>query len=191
MNKEDTLILFGRSPFINEIKKYIPRIIKKWHTMGCNTFCESFPDVEYVIFYDDICPKVGENSTIITDNLNYVNEHRKAYSLLHNHPKVETWKVIKMRNRFAEEDDELSLCVHTPSMALDWAYKKGFKNVVLAGIDLIPNTKHFDSEAYIFNNEAVKTARLHLTGVATRYLNIYQLNSRSDLLPKVGLEELI
>ena len=53
---DKTLILFGRSPFINEIAQYIPDLCNKYHTMGCNYFCDTFPMVEYVIFYDDIVP---------------------------------------------------------------------------------------------------------------------------------------
>ena len=65
LDTKDTLILFGRSPFINKIRDKVPEIIKKYTTMGCNYFCESFPEVDHVIFYDDICPKV-KNSTIVT-----------------------------------------------------------------------------------------------------------------------------
>lgn len=178
---EDTLILFGRSPFINKIRDKIPYLISKYHTMGCNTFCESFPDVEYVIFYDDIAPKV-KDSIIITD---IKNKDRNAHDLLQTH-KHELYIVNKDDWFFSKEKSTLNLCVHTPSMALNWAYQKGFKNVVIAGIDLIPDTKHFDSEKKIFPQEAINQARRHLTKIATQYLNIYQLNPDSDLdLPKI------
>ena len=55
---DKTLILFGRSPFINKIAEYIPELCNKYHTMGCNYFVNSFPEVEYVVFYDDLVPKV-------------------------------------------------------------------------------------------------------------------------------------
>lgn len=181
--RDDTLILFGRSPFINEIRDKIPYLIENYHTMGCNTFCESFPDVEYVIFYDDISPKV-KDSIIITDEKNLT---RNAKELLETH-RHETYQIKKDDWTFSEDKNVLHLCVHTPSMALNWAYQKGFKEVILAGIDLIPDTPHFDSCAKIFSNEAIKQARKHLEQIATKYLNIYQLNPNSYLdLPKKEL----
>ena len=191
MNPDDTLILFGRSPFINQIKDYIPKLIKKYHTMGCNYFCNTFPEVEYVIFYDDIVPNVID-STIVTDRQNWENEHKKSCQLCRSHPKIELYKIQEDRNRFSEEEGTLSYCAHSPSIALDWAYQKGFNNVVLAGIDLVRGTKHFDSEDYIFGENAILAARKHLQFIATRYLNIYQLNPESDfLLEKIALEALL
>ena len=174
--RDDTLILFGRSPFINKIGHRIPYLIENYHTMGCNSFCESYPDVEYVIFYDDISPKV-KDSTIITDVKNLT---KNAHELLETH-KHELYNVKKVFETFSEEKGLLHLWIHTPSMALNWAYQKGFKNVVLAGIDLIPNTAHFDSATLIFSEESIKQAKKHLLETATKYLNIYQMNPNSGL----------
>lgn len=191
LNKEDTLILFGRSPFINQIRNYIPDLIKNWHTMGINYFCDTFPDVEYVLFYDDIVPNV-KDSVIVTDKQNYENENRKSYQLCRTHQKIELYKIQEKRNRFSEEEGTLSYCAHSPSIALDWAYQKGFKNVVLVGIDLVRGTKHFDSEDYIFGEYAIQAARKHLVNIATKYLNIFQLNPESDLgLEKIGIDDLL
>ena len=83
-------------------------------------------------------------------------------------------------------------------MALNWAYKKGFKTVVLAGIDLIVNTKHFDKDTTPdadgpdFTDSAILRARTHLTDVAQKYLKIYQLNPESNIeLPKISLKDLL
>lgn len=183
MNKDDTLILFGRSPFINEIKNSIPKLIKNWHTVGCNYFCDTFPDVEYVAFYDNILPNV-KDSTIITDIKNADNEVVKSHKHELYYIKKDSWK-------FSEDKNILHLCVHTPSMVLNWAYLKGFRNVVIAGIDLIPDTAHFDSCAKIFCDKAIDEARRHLETIAKRYVNIYQLNPNSYLdLDKISLSSL-
>lgn len=180
------LIIFGRSPYINEIRDYIPNLINKHTTMGLNFFCDTFPNVDYVMFYDDIKPKV-QQSTIITRYENLKN----SAGLIYSHP-YELYNVRKNGLEFSEDAATLHFCVHTPSMALNWAYLKGFKDVVLAGIDLIPNTLHFDDDKPIFDNRTITTARHHLENVCTRYLNIYQLNPDSDLkLPKIKMEDLI
>lgn len=201
MNKFDydtTLILFGRSPYINEIKNEIPLLIKEYHTMGCNYFCETFPDVEYVVFYDDITPKVNPESIIITNVKHYQDITKKCYKLCHEHNNIEFYTVNKDDDEFSTGDSRLNFCIHTPSMALNWAYKKGFKTVILAGIDLIKDTPHFDADTAPdanypnFNDSAIGRARRHLTEVASRYLKVYQLNPKSDIeLEKVTIKELL
>ena len=201
MNKFDfdtTLILFGRSPYINEIKNEIPLLIKKYHTMGCNYFCETFPDVEYVVFYDDISPKVKAESIIITNVKHYFDETKVANKLCREHKNIEFYTINKDDNDFSTGDSRLNFCIHTPSMALNWAYKNGFKTVILAGIDLIKVTPHFDADTAPdatcpnFNDSAIERARKHLTDVASRYLKIYQLNPKSDIeLEKITIRELL
>ena len=197
-NYEDTLILFGRSPYINKIADYIPELCKKYHTMGCNYFCNTFPQVKYVIFHDDICPNVQENQTIITNILYLRRKNSNCNRLLENHEKKELYVIHKNLKKFAEDINSLNFCIHTPSIALDWAYKKGFKNIVLAGIDLTTQNQHFDykttpdQNGHTFNDKSLFTAREHLTNVAAKYLNIYQLNPDNDLeLSKVNIADLI
>ncbi len=83
-------------------------------------------------------------------------------------------------------------------MALNWAYKHGFTNVIIAGIDLVVNTEHFDKDTTpdqdgpTFNDYAVLEARRHLVNVAGNYLKIYQLNPNNDLeLEKIEIKELL
>lgn len=196
-NFDDTLILFGRSPFINKIADFIPDLCSKYHTMGCNYFCNTFPMVEYVIFHDDICPNVSDNSTIIT-NILYLRKKSNCQNLLENHEKKELFVIHRNFKKFADDIGSLNFCIHTPSMAFDWAYKKGFKNVILAGIDLTSQNQHFDykttpdQNGHTFQEQSLLKAREHLYNVANKHLNIYQLNPDSDLdLPKLNIADLL
>lgn len=199
LNRKDTLILFGRSPFINKIAQYIPDLCKKYHTMGCNYFVNSFPEVEYVIFYDDLVPNVEPDHKIIT-NINYCHDKKyKSYNLLQNHAKKSLYIINKQFDTFSQNSLILHFCIHTPSMALNWAWQNGFKNVVIAGIDLtLKNNEHFDKEitpdrdGHDFNVSAIKAARKHLEVVTPQYLNVYQLNPQNDInIPKIGISELL
>lgn len=196
-NFDDTLILFGRSPFINEISDYIPDICSKYHTIGCNYFCNTFPMVEYVIFYDDILPNVPENATIIT-NILYLRKKSNCQQLLEKHEKKELFVIHKNFKSFALDRNSLNFCIHTPSIAFDWAYKKGFKNVIIAGIDLNTNNQHFDYQTtpdqngHTFKDHSILAARKHLKEIAQKHLHIYQLNPESDLdLPKINIADLL
>lgn len=196
---DTTLILFGRSPFINQISDYIPELCAKYHTMGCNYFVDSFPMVEYTIFYDDIAPKVTENTKIITNISYYYDSLKKSYNLLRTHGNCELFKIKKESDKFSKKQSMLYFCIHTPSMALNWAFLKGFKTIIIAGIDLtLENREHFDkastpdADSNDFNKPAIQVARNHLYNVAQKYLTIYQLNPDSDLkLPKVNITDLI
>lgn len=181
------VIIFGRSPYINEIKEYIPELIKKHTTIGINYFCNTYPDVDYVCFYDNILPNV-KHSTIITS---YKNAEKEPRNLILSH-NYELYHIVRNGECFSEEPNILNFCMHTPSMALNWAYLKGYKEAVLAGIDLIPNTKHFDDNKICLSESSMETARNHLENVATKYLKIYQLNPNSNLkLPKIKMEDLL
>lgn len=198
LNYDDTLILFGRSPYISKIDKYIPELCSKYHTMGCNYFCNTYPDVEYVVFFDDIVPNIQPHHTIITNIKHAHQEAKKCNRLVRGHKKTELYIINRDSHRFTDNAYALNFCIHTPSMALNWAYKKGFKTVVLAGIDLVLNTPHFDKDTTPdadgpdFTSSAIFRAREHLTKVATQYLDIYQLNPKSDIdLPKIKIKDLL
>ena len=197
-----TLILFGRSPYINEIKEDIPTLISKWHTMGCNYFCETFPQVEYCVFNDEISPKVAPSTTIVS-NVEYYKDPRRHNNLLcRQHPKKQLYVINKSRDMyegFAKSKHKLNFYLHTPSIALNWAWKNEFKTVILAGIDLNINAmQHFDAnstpdrDACNFKEYTCINARKYLTEVCTKYLDIYQLNPNSDIeLPKVNIKDLL
>ena len=196
---DKTLILFGRSPFINSISDYIPELCEKYHTMGCNYFVNSFPMVEYVIFYDDLVPDVQTYTKIVTNLAYYYDKSKKCYELLRTHGSCEFYKIKRDCDKFSKKPNTLHFCIHTPSMALNWAWFKGYKNVVIAGIDLtLENRLHFDkdttpdADSNDFNKPAIQIARNHLENIATRHLNVYQLNPDSDLkIPKITIKDLL
>ncbi len=194
MNKEDTLILFGRSPYINGIRKYIPQICQKWHTMGVNSFCNVYPQVEYVIFNDknadvEFTPKHRVIANILRSNITEKNGQK-----LEKHLNKEFYFCAK--KKFFEEDlnqKKLSFFSHTPSMALNWAYLNGFKNVVLIGIDLTP-TGHFDKPDFILNwdEKRIKETKEHIEFINGKYLNLYKTNQKNEIdIPFVKIGDLI
>lgn len=196
---DTTLILFGRSPFINLIADYIPELCEKYHTMGCNYFVNSFPMVEYAIFYDDIVPDVQSFTKVITNIAYRYDNSKRCNKLLRTHGHCNLYKILRNSDKFSKKPSTLHFCIHTPSMALNWAWFKGFKNVVIAGIDLtLENRLHFDKDlapdanSNDFNDIAIKIARNHIENIATKHLNIFQLNPESDLnLKKIAIKELL
>lgn len=181
-----TLVLFGRSLFIDRIKNYIPDIIQQYDTLGINTFYKTYPDIGAVIFYDkDIAPIDKINNLIITDRKN-INEVKQQKN-------VELYQVITNRYEFSTAQGILNFYYFTSSMAINWAYLKGYKNIILAGIDLI-NNLHFDDKNHlpIIADGVQDLTKKYMENVCTKYINIYQLNTESDLkLPKINIEKLL
>lgn len=172
--------------FINDIKEYIPELIKSYDTMGINTVHESFPDIKYVIFYDKIAaPKICIENKIITDI--------KNQSEVSNQKNVELYNVITNREEFSTTQGFLNFYFFTSSMAINWAYLNGYKNVVLAGIDLM-NNKHFDNELHnpVYSDGVQLKTKVYMENICQKYINLFQLNPESDLkLPKISIHELL
>ena len=193
LNPKETIIIFGRSMFINEIRDFISGLIKTYKTIGINSFSWVYR-TDYIFFYDDFEPKLfDDNQTVITDIRLFQNKKTRAYGVLKDIKNKELYLVNKSETEFTKDDMRLNFYFHTPTMAMNWAYKKGFKNVVLAGIELSKDTRHFDS-TYLANwtdNKRIR-ARKHLENICTKYLNIYQLDKNSTLnIEKIDIKDLI
>lgn len=195
MNYDDTLVIFGCSPYINGIKRYIPQICKKWHTMGCNDFCNTFKDVEFVIFNDKNAKPNFQKNHIVVTNFACTNYNTEIGKKLYNHRYKDLYYVVPSKNLQEKiEERKLSIYHHTPTMAINWAYLHGFKNVVLIGVDLINNTGHFYDNDFKLSwdenriNEAVK----HLENIDGKYLNIYKTNAKNEInVPLIKIGDLI
>lgn len=182
---DDTLILFGRSMYINKIKKYIPGLIQKYDTLGINSFYESYPDVNAVIFYDKTAaPSRQIDNLIITD--------RKNADVVIHQKNTELYEVITNRPEFSDKQGVINFYYFTSSMAINWAYLKGYKNVILCGIDLM-NNKHFDSDFKSDLSDGVQAlTKKYMEDVCTKYINLFQLNPESDLkIPKIQIKQLL
>lgn len=198
MNYENTLVLFGRSPYVNKIKQYMPKICEKWHTMGVNNFCDTFPKVESVVFNDDICPSFTKKHLVIT-NIANSSCKRKAGEKLTTHLNKELFYCVPSKHfQLDITQRKLSFFFHTPSIALNWAYLMGFENVVLIGIDLINDTDHFnyeqvhDLKTCHWDENKLQEAREHLEMINGKYLNLYQVTKGNEInLPKLKIGDLI
>lgn len=182
----DTLILFGRSMFVNQVREHVPDLIKKYYTLGINSFYESFPEINAVIFYDKCAaPQKQIDNLIITDKRNESEViHQKNFEL---------WDVVTNRPEFSEKYGIMNFYYFTSSMAINWAYLNGFKNVVLCGIDLM-NNLHFDNENHkpVYADGVLDKTKKYMEDICSKHINLFQLNPESDLkIPKIQIEKLL
>ena len=176
-------ILFGRSPFVNKIKPYIPELQKKYITGSVNTI---IPGSEFCFLADAKTIRgIKEDysgQTIITE-INY-----KRFLDYANITNYELYTFTGGSEPTLKEN-YLSFYGLSHSIALNWAYKKGLK-IILAGIDLDGSMEHFDSEQ-IFNpvqgviDDCIKQIE-NYPG------EILQLNPDSKMrVPKTTIERLL
>ena len=188
VNMNDTLILFGRSLFINKVKSYIPNLIEKYDTLGINYFYKSYPNVKGIIFYD--------KNTVIDEKIdNLIITDKKNKDEVKHQKNVELYDVITNRYEFSKKQGVLNYYYFTSSMAINWAYLKGYKNVVFCGVDLfLINNFHFDDKNDLpkQDKKVLLKTKKYTEDVCQMFINLYQLNPESDLkIPKISIEKLL
>lgn len=187
--KMNDIIIFGTSPYINDIKKYIPKLQKKYTTIGINMFPAYFPNVDHWFFYDD-------NGFII------LKEHYKGQKIhtrqcLKGHLDIlgiKNFETFKTASDMSEEENTLFFCNFTITLAIHWCIKNGFKNIYLAGIDMDSDDWfHFYNLDYAnFTHHKYQNEALKWIYDLQEYINIYQLNPNNTLkLPKKDIKELL
>ena len=89
------------------------------------------------------------------------------------------------------------LCMYKTSAlpAINYAYFKGYKNIILCGVDLTENWNHFYSEQNSSNDIIRMPKRIRkmreLVYRFKEYINLYQLNPESDLdIGKINIGDL-
>lgn len=124
------LIIFGRSPFINKIDLNID--YDKYDVL-----CINYPipniKVHYLVSCDEwVKPTLAPKTEWISVNTG--------------------WDLHKTRE-FITEEKHLSWLFYSSSAAVNFAILRGYKEIYLCGVDLIPNGKPFKHYDGIMNNK--------------------------------------
>jgi predicted phosphoadenosine phosphosulfate sulfurtransferase len=159
------LIIFGRSPFINQLD------LTKIDYLKYDVCCINFPipniKVRYVVAADVwVKPVLAPQTEFISENTG--------------------WHFKKTPSEIIRKQKELSWCYYSSSLAVNFAILRGYKTIYLAGIDLIEDNKPFNHYDGIINTkaatiEAVKTEKTYIKKLAQN-IDIYQLNPICDWL---------
>ena len=194
LNKNNTVIIFGCSPFINKISKDdINYLINNYYHIGINNFIDKYPNIKNVLFsdysvYDWIEPKLNNQNIIISQTAYYHN------FVLENREKPENIEFIfDARQEIFHDLSKNMLCMFKTSAlpAINYAYLLGYKNIILCGIDLTENWNHFYEHGQI-NRTSVRINQMReLLYKFKDYVNLYQLNPESDLdIKKINMGDL-
>ena len=198
INKLNTAIIFGCSPFINKMSQNnINYLIENYYHIGLNNFIHIYPNIKNVLFsdygvYDWIKSYLNNQNIILSQTAYYHN------FVLGNKIKPKNIEYIfDARSEVFHDLSKNMLCMFKTSAlpSINYAYLKGYKNIVLCGVDLTENWNHFYSEQYS-RNDIIRTPKRikkmrELLYEFKDYINLYQLNPESDLdIEKINIGEL-
>lgn len=137
MRKE--IIIFGTSPQIDEVKEFIPSLMKKYTTIGINRFPLEYPDVDYWAFVDlygitnVVTGKDYRGQTVLTD-YSY-----KVAGLLNKYKNYETFMIDACSDRLIRDkliiEDSVVVAGYglTMTYVINWCYLQGYTDIYLIG----------------------------------------------------------
>ncbi len=158
------LIIFGRSPYINELN--LSKIDYDRFDVCCINY--PIPDirVHYVVSADKwVMPVLAPKTEWISQNTG--------------------WEFKKTENVIRQEN-KLSWRYYSSSLAVNFGVLKGYKTIYLGGVDLIEDNKPFNHYDGIVNKRKVDAsscvAEKEYIKELAKNINIYQLNPNADWL---------
>lgn len=185
LNREETLLIFGRSEYINDISDSIPFLTEYYHTISINSV--EIP-TEYVVFLDVTYPLVnrinkGSHKVITSyNNCSYLN------------PKLDITYVqyqLYDPNNFEPYDkDYLRYAGFTHDLAVSWGISKGFKTIVLLGV--ADFTKwHYDSRTLFKYSNRIAEQSCNFLERCQECCKIYKTNNSRLRVPIIDFEKLL
>lgn len=154
------LIIFGRSPFINELS--LNRLNYDMFDICCINYPIPNIKVHYVVAADHwVKPILAPKTEFISKNTG--------------------WEFIKGEDIITEEK-RLSWRHYSSSLAVNFGILRGYKNIYLCGVDLIEDNKPFVHYDGIINRrkanaEGCKQEKEYIINLGKKYrVNLYQMN---------------
>lgn len=192
LTKSNTCIIFGSSPFIKEFgEDKIKYLQDNYTTFGINVFPIIHNNNTYWIWSDYDAYRMykkslKEGQKIIVSQEVYTREilpeniHTPEY-IFEGVPDIQH-----------EFNNKLAIYKTTAHCAINYAYLLGFKNVILCGVDLTTNWKHF------YGGKEFKRTPVRINKIRNKlyefkqYVNLYTLNNSSDLeIDRIDFSELV
>ncbi len=189
----DTIIIFGTSPFISNFgDENINYLIDKYDSIGINSFGIRYNNIKYWIWadynlYNYFKPHIKNHKLILSKSA-YIKEASK-YS-----------DGLNIEYVFDGQSGEISHDLNSNKLlmfktsahpAINYAYLKGYKNIILCGVDLTCNWNHFDGDYKVQRTiKRIDEIRRRLY-MFKDYINLYTLNEDSTLeINKINIKEL-
>lgn len=192
MNMEDTVILLGDSPFIDEIKQKLCYVTQRFTTMGINRIVNTYK-TNYQVFVDErMLPVANKHPDIKTVSLcRYENRIQAKEKELYN---SYTFSFDVNTEKDLLKNGKLAWCGFTHDFALSYLITKGWKNIILIGTaDFSIGAMHHSVQmAFTPSLRLVEKSKKFINEVCTKRANIYTCNPNSLLtVERVSIDDLL
>jgi hypothetical protein len=161
-NPADTWLIFGSSPYINEVRQYIPALLKKYRSIACNVVSYHFHGFEFIAT-NDYFPET--NLKII------INWQKNSKAIIENHKKFNIEYIfnpnitdpILAENPVIQDGFEIYELFGRHTIALpatNFALLRGAKKVVFIGVDFNLGWNRFYDESKRIMPQALYSLQL-------------------------------
>ena len=175
MEVSKQVIILGRSPFVEKVKDSLPKLIKRYFTVGINQIVDVYPEVDVAFFFDKQDLNIYKNNRIV---INESNVNPKISSSLN----IETFSHQGANISLDKNTNVVGFSELSITSCLNWCYKQGFTTAYLIGHDLNYGQWEYSYSGKILNPAEfkIKKARDFIYKM-NRFMNIYQVNPDSDM----------
>lgn len=164
--RKENIIIFGRSPFINQLK------LNNIDYTKFDVLCINYPipdiKVHYVVSADNwVKPKLAPATKWISSRAGWI---------------------IRKQREVIRRYKELNWLHYSSDLAVNFAILQGYKNIYLAGVDLVEDSKPFDHYDGVVNKNGkdpngIKEEKEYIKELCLKAnVNIYQTNPQADWL---------
>jgi hypothetical protein len=170
----ETVIVLGRSLFLQKSERLLPELIKKYPTIAINATITAYPQASHWFTFDQ------------QDFKSHIN---KPYKIVANAVKcklkgsnIETYLPVGDMIDINKGSEIVGFAGFTVTSCLNWLYKKGTTSVYLIGHDL-----PYCVWKYSYGKRTIHPTRRKIDRARNfiykmnRFLNIYQTNPDSDM----------
>ena len=185
------IIIFGSSPFINEISDLIPELMEKYDSIGINVFPAFYPAVKHWFFYDD--KMIGLIKTHYKGQILHTRYDLRE-KITNLGVKPEDLEIFYPACEIFPKDkkDFLYFKNYTITIAIDWCIKNGYENVYLAGVDMDSEEWYHFYDTYCMHRTKIKGLERTAKAIEElqKHINIFQLNQKTNKVQKLPISDI-
>lgn len=190
-NKENTVLIVGDSPYLNEIEDKLAYLIEKYPSLGINNIIRKYPTQTHIFQDIPFCvltnkyPEIKTVAPLVHGDL----------ILKENKELIDSYTYNFMLNNAENiyKDGKLAWCGFTHDYALSYCIYKGYENVILVGAADFEQGKHYITDQEFSPSQLLSVnSKNFIEKICTQRANIYTCNPNSWLnVPRVDIDELL
>lgn len=191
LNKCDTVIIVGDSPFLDSVESKLHYVLDRYHSIGINGVVKKCNVSEHAFLDRQVIPLTNLKKDIKTVSLKYYGdliqkEDKELYNTFSFDFQLHSSKDLY-------KDGKLPWCGFTHDYAISYCIYKGWKNIVLLGAADFVEGEHY-SNRYLFkySDNLKENSKKFIEEICTKRANIFTCNPNSYIsLEQISIDALL